>query len=166
MERSAAQPSGNWHGSSIPPIRSASKVRGAGCVDDRQGVCPPDRGRVRAGGCGGIDAAEIRKRTAVDRFCDSCLIAQVVQVLQQIQPQHDLQWIGFVAALSFVIARLNHGKPFLPRDDPLNLGQKLFFFVRTCANSSLNAEIVICLSMLVLYHIRQYLAYFSCAVLP
>src|SRR5699024_4040038 len=33
--------------------------------------------------------------------------------------------------------------------------------VRTCASSSLNAEIVICLSMTLLYHTRRYLALFS-----
>ena len=57
----------------------------------------------------GIDAAEIRKRTAVDHFCYGCLITQVIQILQQVQSQHGLQRIGFVAALSFVIARPNQG---------------------------------------------------------
>ena len=42
-------------------------------------------------------------------------------------PQHGLQRIGFVAAFSFIIARLNHGKPFLPWDDPFNLAEKFFF---------------------------------------
>ena len=36
-----------------------------------------------------------------------------------------------------------------------------FFFVRTCASSSLNAEIVICLSISLLYHTRRYLALLS-----
>ena len=36
-----------------------------------------------------------------------------------------------------------------------------FFFVRTCASSSLNAEIVICLPISLLYHTRRYLALFS-----
>ena len=36
-----------------------------------------------------------------------------------------------------------------------------FFFVRTCASSSLNAEIVICLSISLLYHTRRFLAPFS-----
>ena len=57
----------------------------------------------------GIDTAEIRKCTTVDCFCYGCLIAQVVQILQQIQPQHSLQRIGFIATLSFVIARPNQG---------------------------------------------------------
>ena len=35
-------------------------------------------------------------------------IKPTIEVLQQIQSEHDLQRIGFVAALSFVIARLNH----------------------------------------------------------
>lgn len=98
----------------------------------------------------GIDVTEIRKWATVYRFRNSRLITQVVQVLQQVQPQHDLQWIRLIAALSFVITRLNHGKPFLPWDDPFNLIQK-FFFVRTCASSSLNAEIVICLSIFLYY---------------
>ena len=57
----------------------------------------------------GIDTAKIRKRAAVDCFCNGCLITQVIQVLQQIQPQHSLQRIGFIATLSFVIARPNQG---------------------------------------------------------
>ena len=36
-----------------------------------------------------------------------------------------------------------------------------FFFVRTCASSSLNAEIVICLFISLLYHTRRDLAPFS-----
>ena len=39
--------------------------------------------------------------------CYGCLITQVIQILQQVQSQHGLQRIGFVAALSFVIARLD-----------------------------------------------------------
>ena len=95
-----------------------------------------------------------------------CFITQVIQILQQIQPQHSLQWIGFIAALSFVIARLDQRKPFLPRDDPLDLPRNSFFFVRTCANSSLSADIVICLSMVLLYHFWQYRAYFSVRYCP
>ena len=56
----------------------------------------------------------------------------------------DLQRIGFVAALSFVIARLNHGKPFLPRDDPFNLTEEFLFlrphlrqFIAECGNCHL-----------------------------
>ena len=48
-------------------------------------------------------------------------------MLHAVNTQHGLQRIGFVAALSFIIARLNQRKPFLPRDDPLDLGKKLFF---------------------------------------
>ena len=35
------------------------------------------------------------------------LIHIFIQILQQLQQQHGLQWIGFIAALSFVIARLD-----------------------------------------------------------
>ena len=55
----------------------------------------------------GINAAELRKCAAVDCLCHRSLITQVIEILQQIQPQHGLQRIGFVAALSFVIARLD-----------------------------------------------------------
>ncbi|MDY2658153.1 MAG: AraC family transcriptional regulator, partial [Candidatus Limiplasma sp.] len=41
-----------------------------------------------------------------------------------------------------------------------------FFFVRTCANSSLSADIVICLSMVLLYLFWQYRAYFSVRYCP
>ena len=54
----------------------------------------------------GIDAAEIRKthgcRLLLLRLTSSL---RSYKILQQIQPQHDLQRIGLVAALSFVIAR-------------------------------------------------------------
>ena len=92
----------------------------------------------------GIHAAELRKCAAVDCLCHCCLVTQIIEVLQQIQSEHDLQRIGFVAALSFVIARLNHGKPFSPRDDPFNLTEKFFFlrphlcqFVTECGNRHL-----------------------------
>ena len=92
----------------------------------------------------GINTAEFRKCAAVDCLCHCCLVTQVIEVLQQIQSEHDLQRIGFVAALSFVIARLNHGKPFSPRDDPLDLTEKFFFlrphlrqFIAECGNCHL-----------------------------
>ena len=114
----------------------------------------------------GIDAAEIRKRTAVDCFCCGCLITQVVKILQQIQPQHDLQRIGFVAALSFVIARMNHGKPFSPRDDPLDLTEKFFFlrphlrqFIAECGNCHLFIH------KFIISHSAVFGTFF-CAVLP
>ncbi len=62
-------------------------------------------------------------------------------LLLESTPQHGLRRIGFVAALSFIIARLNHGKPFLPWDDPFNLAEKFFFlrphlhqFITECGN--------------------------------
>ena len=66
-------------------------------------------------------------KAKLDKGLYGCLVTQVVQVLQQIKPHHRLQRIGLVAALSFVIARLNHGNPFLPRDYSFDLSQKLFF---------------------------------------
>jgi hypothetical protein len=47
--------------------------------------------------------------------------------LQQIQPQHQFQPVGLIPALSLVIARLDHGFPFAPRNDPFYLRQKFFF---------------------------------------
>ena len=44
------------------------------------------------------------------------------------------------------------GMSFLPQDNPSDLSQKPFF-VRTCANSALNAEAVICVSVCLLYHV-------------
>ena len=68
-----------------------------------------------------------RKCPAVDHFGNSRFICQVIKFLHHIQTELDFQRIGFVAALSFLIARLNHGKPFSPRDDLLHLSKKIFF---------------------------------------
>lgn len=80
--------------------------------------------------------------------------------------KYDLQRIGFVAALSFVIARLNHGKPFLPRDDLFNLAEKFFFlrphlrqFVAECGNRHLFIH------KFIISHLAVYGTFF-CAVLP
>lgn len=51
--------------------------------------------------------------------------------------------------------------PQTPATNPFNLAEKFFFFVRTCACTSLNAEIVICLSISLLYHTWRYMALFS-----
>ena len=77
-----------------------------------------------------------------------------------------VQRLGFVAALSFVIARLNRGKPFLPRDDPFNLAEKFFFlrphlrrFVAECGNRHLFIH------KFIISHLAVYGTFF-CAVLP
>ena len=78
----------------------------------------------------------------------------------------DLQRIGFVAALSFVIARLNHGKPFSPRDDPLDLTEKFFLlrphlrqFIAECGNCHLFIH------KFIISHSAVFGSFF-CAVLP
>lgn len=92
-------------------------------------------GGRRSGDDGGVrnrplfqyQSPEIRKSAAVDCLRYRCLIAEIVQVLQQVQPKHDFQRVRFVAALSFVVARLNQLKPFLPQDNPFDLREKFFF---------------------------------------
>ena len=74
----------------------------------------------------GFHAEEIRKCTAVNDLVSDAFIGQIIEILQKIQPQHGLQQIGFISALSFVIARLNQLRPFLLQDDPFALS-------KTCA---------------------------------
>lgn len=75
---------------------------------------------------------------------NGCLIRQTVQVLQQIQSQHQFNLVRLVSALSFVIARSGHGNPVAPRYDAFDLYQKFFFLVRTCTSSSLKSHKLIC----------------------
>ena len=44
-----------------------------------------------------------------------------------INAEHQFQIVGLVAAFSFVITRLNEGNPLSPRNDAVDLFQKLFF---------------------------------------
>ncbi len=74
-----------------------------------------------------IHAAEVRKGAAVNYFCYRTFIRQVVEILQHINAEHQFQIVGLVAALSFVITRLNEGNPLSPRNDAVDLFQKLFF---------------------------------------
>ena len=53
-------------------------------------------------------------------------ICQIVQFLQEMNPQHGLQFIGFVAALSFIVVRFDDPYPLRPWDDAFHLLKKLF----------------------------------------
>ena len=75
----------------------------------------------------GIHTAEVRKSTAVDCLGNRRFVGQVIKVLQQIQPQHQFQVVGLISALSFIIARLDHGYPFAQRNNALDLLEKFFF---------------------------------------
>lgn len=53
-------------------------------------------------------------------YSDMGFIAKV-QILYKIDSQHPFQIVGLIAALSFVVVRLDNAYPFLPRYDALNL---------------------------------------------
>lgn len=38
---------------------------------------------------------------AVDNLCHSCLVIQVIEIFRQIQSEHKLQWIRFVAVFIY-----------------------------------------------------------------
>lgn len=44
----------------------------------------------------GLHAAEARKSTVVDFLGYQCFVGKIIQVLQQIQPQHQFQVVGFI----------------------------------------------------------------------
>ena len=55
----------------------------------------------------GLYFTEIRKRAAVNDFVSGSFVRKVVQVLDKVDSQHQLKIVGFVAARSFIIARLD-----------------------------------------------------------
>ena len=74
-----------------------------------------------------VRSAERRKRPAVNRFVPCRHIRQRIQVLNHEQPEHEFQAVGLIAALSFIIVRLDDGFPFSPRNQTLHLFQKFLF---------------------------------------
>ena len=92
----------------------------------------------------GFYSAKVRKGTAVDYLCNRCHIGEIIQILYKIDSQHPFQIVGLVAALSFVVVRLDNAYPFLPWYDGLN--------VRTCDNSSLRTDRLCCLSISIVFH--------------
>lgn len=71
---------------------------------------------------------------------------------------------GLVPALSFIIARSDFFHPFSPWNRPIHLLKNSFFFVRTCDNSSIRLDRLICLSMSLFYHIFSLCALGLCGV--
>ena len=74
-----------------------------------------------------IHPAELRNGAAVNDLRYRAFVRQVVKVLQHIDAKHQFQIVGLVAALSFVIERLNACDPRSLRNDAVDLFQKLFF---------------------------------------
>ena len=75
-------------------------------VPDQQVSKPSDGVTVR-NLIAGLYFTEIRKRAAVNDFVSGSFVGEVVQVLDQVDSQHQLKIVGFVAARSFIIARLD-----------------------------------------------------------
>ena len=75
-------------------------------VLDRQISKPSDGVAVRDL-IAGLYLAESRKCTAVNNFVSGFFVGEVVQVLDKVDSQHQLKIVGFVAARSFIIARLD-----------------------------------------------------------
>ena len=65
--------------------------------------------------------AEPRKRAAVYDFIPCGHIRQVLQNLQHMYPYHQFQVVGLVAALSFIVVRLDYAYPIAPRHQPVHL---------------------------------------------
>ena len=77
----------------------------------------------------GFHTTEIRKSPAVDDLISSAFVGQVVEILQKMNPQHQLQVVGLISALSLIVARSDQLLQLSPRHDPFDLFQK-FFLVR------------------------------------
>ena len=72
---------------------------------------------------------EIRKSPAVDDFVPGPFVGQVIEILDQVDFQHQFKIVGLVAAHSFIIARLDQLVKLFPRHDGVHLFKK-FPFVR------------------------------------
>ena len=84
----------------------------------------------------GLYFTEIRKCAAVNDFVSGSFVGEVVQVLDQVDSQHQLKIVGLVSAHSFIIARLDQLVQLLPRQDGVHLFEKFplvrfyFFLIR------------------------------------
>ena len=96
--------------------------------------------------CNPLRTRRLRNRPRVSRSVPDCWISRhktpkrlgfrllwslrpkVIEILQQVQPQHPFQTVGLIPVLSFVIARPDDGFPFSPRNGALYLFQKFFLF--------------------------------------
>ena len=74
-----------------------------------------------------LNSAKVRKRTTVHDLSSSRFVGEIIQIPNEIDPMHKLQFIVLVSALSFVIARLDESYPLAQRNYPLYLFQKFFF---------------------------------------
>lgn len=74
----------------------------------------------------GSHTAEIRKSPAVDDLISSAFVGQVVEILQKMNPQHQLQVVGLISALSLIVARSDQLLQLSPRHDSFDLFQKFF----------------------------------------
>ena len=74
----------------------------------------------------GFHTAEIRKSPAVDDLISSAFVGQVVEILQKMNPQHQLQVVGLISALSLIVARSDQLLQLSPRHDSFDLFQKFF----------------------------------------
>lgn len=98
----------------------------------------------------GFYPTEVVERTAVYHFRHGSLIWQCIQILQHIQPQHQLDSVRLVPALSFIIARSD----FLHGISRSICSKNSFFFVLACDNSSISPDRLICSFMSLCYLIR------------
>ena len=86
-----------------PPLPGGTASPAAHCVsaDSETPQCISVRHLVA-----GVHSAELRKGSAVYDLSHCCFVRQIIQVLQQIDPQHPLQIVGLIAAFPLVVARL------------------------------------------------------------
>lgn len=72
------------------------------------------------------DLTKLREGPAINHLGSYSHIGYIVDHLQDIDPQHQLQVVGLVAVLSFVIARLDQFDPFAPRNQLVHLLKEFF----------------------------------------
>ena len=101
----------------------------------------------------GFHTAEIRKSPAVDDLISSAFVGQVVEILQKMNPQHQLQGVGHISALSLIVARSDQLLLLSPHGMIRSIcSRNSLLCVLTSFSSSLKNDRFICLFIPLFYH--------------
>ena len=68
----------------------------------------------------GFHAAKIRKGTAVNDFIPRAHIGQIIQILQQVDAEHQFKLVGLISVLPLVIVRPDQLLQLFSRHNPLD----------------------------------------------
>ena len=116
----------------------------------------------------GFHAAKIRKGAAVNDFIPCAHIGQIIQILQQVDAEHQFKLVGFISVLPLVIVRSDQLLRLFPRHNPLDPFRK-YFLVRADFFQFVVQKTTCSFACSYLYY-RNILARFSmlsfCAVVP